>query len=182
VLLVSPTLVPGRGFPAPVEFANALAAEGMSVFFAAAVGPLRTELSRAIRYFLVDDAEQAPVKTAHELSRLVSHHRPDVVHAHGARCAMVAALAVKASRVRCARVMTHLSSPRRFPRWIRSPLMKHCADCYFVATDALKSELESLGVPAERIRVESVDAGHAAVLARDSVAVYRDLVRSEDGA
>jgi hypothetical protein len=183
ILVVTATLVPGRAFPAPVEFANALVTEGMSVMLAAAVGPLRTGLSRTVGYLLVDDAEQAPVKTAHELSRLVHHHQPDVVHAHGARCAVVSAVAIKACRAKCARVMT-LYSPglQRIPRWIKGPILRHCADRYFAASEALAGELESLGVSAERIRLEPVDERHASQFAHESVAVYRDIVGSKRGA
>jgi hypothetical protein len=183
ILVVSASLVPGRRCPAPVEFANALAAEGMSVMFAAAVGPLRTGLARTVNYLLVDDAEEAPVKAAHELSRLVHQHQPDVVHAHGARCAVVTAVAIKASRSKCARVMT-LYSPglRRFPRWIKGPVLRRCADIYFTADADLAGELEGLGVARERIRLRPVDEQHAAQFAHDSVAVYRDLVGSKPGA
>ena len=148
VLVISPTLEPGHGIPAPVEFANALSAEGMSVMFAAAVGPLRPGLSRSVGYFLTDNADQAPVKTAHELSHLIRHHRPDVVHAHGARCALVTALAIRASHLRCARVMTHHTKQlKRVPRWIKAPMLARCADRFFAASAALKDELESLGFP-----------------------------------
>jgi hypothetical protein len=183
VLVVTASLVPGRRCPAPVEFANALVAEGMSVMFAAAVGPLRTGLSRMVGYLLVDDAEEAPVKTAHELSRLVRHHQPDVVHAHGARCAVVSAVAVKASRTKCVRVMTFYSlGLLRFPRWIKGPVLRHCADLYFAANEEIAGDLEGLGVPRERIRVEPVDEQHASQFAHDSVAAYRDLVGSKRGA
>jgi hypothetical protein len=182
VLVISPTLEPGHRIVAPVEFANALVAEGMSVMFAAEVGPLRPGLSRSVGYFLTDNAEAAPVKTAHELSRLIRHHSPHVVHAHGARCALVAALAIKASRVHCARVMTHTAPQlRRIPRWLKAPMLSHCADRYFAVTDDLKAELESLGVPSDRILIESADAAHAARVAHDSIAVYRELLTPADG-
>jgi hypothetical protein len=182
VLLVCTTLVPGRRFPAPVEFANALVEEGMSVLFAAAIGPMRTGLSRAVGYLLVDDAEEAPVKTAHELSRLVHHHQPDIVHAHGARCAVVSALAIRACRAKCARVMTHYSPGlRRFPNWIKGPVLRHCADRYFAGSEALATELEGLGVAADRIRLEPINESHASQFARDSIAVYRDLVGFGNG-
>lgn len=181
VLVFSPTLDPAHRIQAPVEFANALAAEGMSVWFAAAIGPLRTGLTRAIGYFMIDDANSAPVKTAHELSHLLRHHKPDVVHAHGARCAILAALAVKASHVRCARVMTHLSRMRRVPRAIKGPIVKHCADRYFAATSILKAELESLGVPEDRILLEPAGETTAIQYARDSIAVYKELLNSQKG-
>jgi hypothetical protein len=182
VLVISPTLETGHGVPAPVEFANALSAEGMSVMFAAAVGPLRPGLSRSVGYFLTDNADQAPVKTAHELSHLIRHHRPDVVHAHGARCALVTAVAIKASRLRCARVMTHHTRQlNRLPRWIKAPMLARCADRFVASSDALKAELESLGVPSTRILIEPVDAAHARTFARDSIAMYRDLLRPQEG-
>jgi hypothetical protein len=177
VLVFSPTLDPAHRIQAPVEFANALVAEGASVWFAAAVGPLRMGLTRAVGYFMVDDAESAPVKTAHELTHLLRHHRPDVVHAHGARCAVLSALAIKASHVPCARVMTHLSRMRGLPRVIKAPMVKHCADRYFAATSALKLELEDLGVPGERIVLEPAGGTTAAQFARDSIAVYRELMK-----
>lgn len=182
VLVVSPTLVPGQSVPAPVEFANALVTQGLSVMFAAAVGPLRLGLSRAIGYFMIDDADSAPVKTAHELSRLLKHHAPDVVHSHGARSAVVAALAIRACRLRCARVMTlHPQGLRRMPRWIKGPIIKSCADRYFAVNDALKAELERLGVPSDCILIESAEAGNAPKSALDSIAVYKDLVASRGG-
>jgi len=177
VLVVSTSLVPGRRFPAPVTFANALVEQGMSVMFAAEVGPLRNDLSRAVHYVLVDNAEDAPVKTAHELSRLIRHHRPDVMHAHGARCAVVAALGIKACRSKCARVMTHYSPGLlRLPNWIKGPLLRHSADRYFAANEDLVQELEGLGVAVDRIRLEPIDDRHAAGLARASIAAYRELV------
>lgn len=182
VLVVTPTLEPGQKVPPPVEFANSLVAEGASVMFAAAVGTLRPGLSRSVGYFLIDNAEQAPVKTAHELSRIIRHHPPDVVHTHGAFCAVIAALAIKASRSHCARVMTHHTRQlRRVPRWIKSPMLCHCADRYFATTAELKADLESLGVPADRIHVEATDGGHAIKFARDSIAVYREVLDGRDG-
>ena len=178
VLVIAPSLVPDEGTPAPVEFVNALAGAGMRVMFAAAVGPLRTELSRDVRYLLIDDAGNAPIKTAHELSRIIRHHQPDVVHFHGARCALVGALAVKASHVGCARVMTHVSPLGRIPDWIKGPLLRRCADRYFAADATLGAELEALHVPQERIQVESVQPDHAPAYARDSIAAYRSLVQS----
>jgi hypothetical protein len=179
VLVFSPTLDPAHRIPAPVEFANALAAEGVSVWFAAAVGPLRTGLTRAVGYFMVDDANSAPVKTAHELMTLLRHHKPDVVHSHGARCAIVSALAVKASHVHCVRVMNHMNRLRKLPKVVKAPILKHCADRYFAATSTLKAELESLGVPAERIFLEPAGETTATQFARDSIAVYRGLVKPQ---
>jgi hypothetical protein len=181
VLVFSPTLDPAHRIPPPVEFANALAAEGVSVWFAAAIGPLRTGLGRAIGYFMIDDANSAPVKTAHELMKLLRHHRPDVVHAHGARCAILSALAIKASHVKCARVMTHLVRLRKLPVAIKGPVVKHCADRYFAATSQLKAELEALGVPEDRIVLEPAGETTATQFARDSIAVYRDLLGHRDG-
>jgi hypothetical protein len=177
VLIVSATLEPGQRFPAPVDFANALSEAGARVWLAAAVGPRRTGLSRAVGYLLIDDAGSAPVKTAHELMRLIHHHQPDVVHAHGARCALVAAVAVKASRTKCARVMTHYSPGfKRFPNWIKGPVLRNVADRFFAANETLAKELEALGVAAERIRVEPIDDKHAAQFARNAIALYRKLV------
>ena len=182
VLIVSPTLVPGSSVAPPVEFANTLVTLGHSVQFAAAVGPLRLGLMRAVNYLLTDDAEIAPIKTAHELSHLVRHHQPDVVHAHGARCGVVSALAIKASHHVCVRVMTfHSRQMRRFPRWLKGPMLRHSADCYFAANENLQAELERLGVASEKIRIESVDPADAARVARDSVAIYRNLQSSQDG-
>jgi hypothetical protein len=131
---------------------------------------------------LIDNAESAPVKTAHELMRLIHHHKPDVVHAHGARCAMVTALAAKASRAKCARVMTHYSPGlKRLPRFVKSPVLRHVADRYFAASDALALELESLGIAGNRIRVESIDERHASKFASDSIAVYQELVGPSGG-
>lgn len=176
VLVVSPSLIPGSTVPPPVEFANALTTDGHSVMFAAAVGSLRVGLSRAVNFVLTDDAEHAPIKTAHELSSLLRHHPPDVVHSHGARCGVVSALAIKASHHACVRVMMfHSRQMRRFPRWLKGPMLRHSADCYFAASEDLQAELEHLGVPAEKIRIESVDPADAARVARDSIAVYRKL-------
>jgi Glycosyltransferase Family 4 len=176
ILVVSTSLIPGRRFPAPVTFVNALAEQGMTVMFAAEVGPLRNHLTRAVHYLLVDTAEDAPIKTAHELSGLIRHHHPDVVHAHGVRCAMVAALAVKACRAQCGRVMTVYSPGLlRFPNWIKGPMLRRAADRYLAANEELAQELEELGVPAERIRLEPIDDRHAAGLARASIAIYRQL-------
>ena len=98
-----------------------------------------------MHYVSVDNAEGAPVKTAHELSGLIRHHQPDVVHAHGVRCAVVTALAVKACRVKCGRVMTAYSPVLlRFPDWIKGPIIRRAADRYFAANEALARELEAL--------------------------------------
>jgi hypothetical protein len=176
ILVVSTSLIPGQRFPAPVTFANALVEQGMSVMFAAEVGTQRTELSRAVHYLLVDNAEEAPIKTAHELSVLIRHHQPDIVHAHGARCAVVSTLAVKASRARCARVMTHYTPGlKRFPNWIKGPVLRHAADRYFAASEELVAELEGLGIAGDRIRMESIDDRHAGGFARASIAIYRQL-------
>jgi len=183
VLVVATTLVPGERFPAPVEFANELVALGANVMFAAAVGTRRTGLSRAVTYLLIDDAGEAPVKAAHELSRLIRHHQPDVVHSHGVRCAVVTALAVRACRAKCARVMTFYSSAsRRLPRWIKGPVLRQCADRYFAADESLAKELEALGVVAEHIRVQSIDDLHAPRSAAASMAVYRELTGREANA
>jgi len=182
VLIVSASLEPGHRFPPPVHFANALVEQGLSVLFAAAVGPLRKGFSKTVGYLLIDDAESAPTKTAHELMRLIHHHKPDVVHAHGARCAVVTALAVKASRSRCARVMTHHSPGlKRFPRFVKAPVLRHVADRYFAASDALALELEGLGIAGNRIRVESIDDRNASKFATDSIAVYHELVEPMGG-
>jgi hypothetical protein len=182
ILFVSPTLIPGGGVAPPVELANQLATQGQVVQFAAAVGPLRIGLSRTINYFLTDDAEDAPVKTAHELSGLLRHHKPDVVHSHGARCGVVSALAIKASHCVCVRVMTyHSRQMRRFPRWLKGPMLRHSADCYFAASEDLRAELERMGVPSERILIESIDPADAMRVARDSVAIYRKLLAGNDG-
>lgn len=177
ILIVSTSLLPGRRFPAPVTFANALVEQGMSVMLAAEVGPLRNDLSRAVHYFLIDNAEDAPVKTAHELSRIIRHYQPDVVHAHGVRCALVSALAIKACRARCARVMTVYSPGLlRFPDWIKGPVLRKAADRFLAANEVLATELESLGIAEDRIRIEPIDDRHAAGFARASIAVYRQLV------
>jgi len=177
ILVVSTTLAPGRRFPAPITFANALVEQGMSVMLAAEVGTLRNDLSRAVHYLLVDNAEDAPVKTAHELSRIIRHHQPDVVHAHGVRCAVVSALAVKACRARCARIMTVYSPGLlRFPDWIKGPVIRKAADRFLADNDVLATELESLGIEGDRIRIEPVDDRHAAGFARASIAIYRQLV------
>lgn len=182
VLLVCPTLEPGHRIQAPVEFANALKAEGVSVMFAAAIGTLRPGLLRTVAYCLIDNAEGAPVKAAHELSHLMRHHRPDVVHAHGMRCAVVTAVAASASRIHCARVMTHLTRQlRRMPRFIKAPMLRKCADRYFAVSDELKAELESLGVPSERIVVGALEPGDPQKLARASIAVYKELLNARGG-
>jgi len=163
------------------------------VCFAAAIGPLRTTLDRRVAYLMTDDAGHAPIKTAHELSRYLRHHRPTVIHSHGAACAVVAAVAVKAGHASCLRVMTHHARGLRgVPRWIAGPIVRRCADHYLVVSPELKTDLEQLGVPGERISVVTspADAGgqtgasepvNGVQVALASVPVYRRLLAARGG-
>jgi hypothetical protein len=176
ILVFSHTLVAAGAQMASIALANALAAGGHAVLFAADDGSQRNRLDRRVTYLPTDDARHAPVKTAHELSRYLRHRRPDVVHSFGARCALVAAIAVNASQAACIRVLT-LESPcfRRTPRWIAGPLMQRCADHYFASDPDRRRELERLGVASERISlVSSPEAGSTA--AAGEITVYRGLL------
>jgi glycosyltransferase involved in cell wall biosynthesis len=152
ILVFNSSLRVGGAESMSIALANALAAEGHTVLFVADGGPLRANLDRRVTYLASDNANQAPVKTAHELSRFLSHHQPDIIHSHGATCAMVAAVAVRASHARCIRVLTHHSRVfRRAPRWISGPLMKRCADQYIAISRDKQADLERLGIAAERL-------------------------------
>jgi glycosyltransferase involved in cell wall biosynthesis len=180
ILVFNSSLQVGGAESMSIALANALADEGHAVLFVADGGPLRANLDRRVTYLASDNANSAPVKTAHELSRFLSHHRPDIIHSHGATCAMVAAVAVRASHARCIRVLTHHSRVfRRAPRWISGPLMKRCADHYIAISRDKQADLERLGIPAGRISlipnfvdVEGIAAHVAAV---DRAGVRREL-------
>ena len=72
-------------------------------------------------------------------------------------------------------------SRKRFPRFVKAPVLRHVADRYFAASDALALELEGLGIAGNRIRVESIDDRNASKFATDSIAVYHELVEPMGG-
>jgi glycosyltransferase involved in cell wall biosynthesis len=180
ILVFNSSLRVGGAESMSIALANALAEEGLAVLFAADSGPLRTNLDRRVLYLATDNANQAPVKTAHEVSNYLRHHRPDIIHSHGATCAVVAALAVRASHAGCIRVLTHHSRVfRRAPRWISGPVMKRCADQYIAISRDKKKDLESLGITGERIALipnfVDVDAVAGRVSGVDRAGVRREL-------
>ena len=185
ILVFNSSLRVGGAESMSIALANALAAEGLEVLFAAAEGPLRANLDRRVTYLLTDNANQAMTKVAHELSRYLRHHRPDLIHSHGGTCALIAALAVKASHATCVRVLTHHSRVfRRAPRWISGPAMKRCADHFIAISSDKRADLERLGIIGERISLipnfVDVEAIATHVAAVDRAGVRRELGIPED--
>jgi hypothetical protein len=177
ILVFASSLEAGAGGSRPLEFANGLVAEGHAVLLAASLGALRVELEQRVAYLVTDDARHARVKVAHELSRYLRHHHPDVVHAFSTRCALVAAVAVNASHAPCIRVMTHDARVTgRRARWIARSFMKRCADHYF-ATDAdRKRDLERFAIPEELTSLISCPDRDSTDAVLRAIAVYRNLL------
>lgn len=135
-----------------VALANALAAEGIDVYFASAGGALRATLDRRVPFLQTDDPRQAPSRVTHELLLYMKHHRFDVVHVLGESSALPAALAARASHLKPVRVFTYHSPVfRRAPRWISGPVTRRCADHFIAINQAKQRELESLGVDAANV-------------------------------
>jgi glycosyltransferase involved in cell wall biosynthesis len=180
VLVFTSSLRVGGAESLSIALSNALAAKGLEVHFASAGGPLRHNIDKRVTYHAIDNPNKLPVRVAHAISLLLREIRADVIHSHGGTCAMVAAVARKASKVPSARVLTHHSRIfRRAPRWIAGPIMKRCADHYIAISHDKQADMESLGIPREKISlipnfvdVESVAARVAAI---DVARVRRDL-------
>lgn len=152
VLVFTSALRVGGAEAMSVALANALAAEGLDVHFASATGPLRANLDPRITYHATDNPNHLPLRVAHTFSLLLREIRPDVVHSHGGSCALVASIARKASHVPSVRVLTHHSRIfRRGPRWIAGPIMARCADHYIAISHDKQADMESLGIPREKI-------------------------------
>ena len=114
------------------------------------------------------------------MSLLQREIRADVIHSHGGSCAMVASIACKASKVPCVRVLTHHSRIfRRAPRGVAGPIMARSADHYVAISHDKQADMESLGIPRERISLipNFVDVQQVAarVAAIDRARVRRDL-------
>ena len=134
-----------------VALANALAAEGLDVHVAGAVGPLRRNLGSRVTFHAIDNPNVFPLRVAHTLSLLLREIRPDVVHSHGATCAMVASAARKASKVPCVRVLTHHSRVfRRAPAWLAARIMARTADHYIAISKAKQEDMVARGIPREK--------------------------------
>lgn len=152
VLVFTSALRVGGAEAMSVALANALANEGLDVHFASAMGPLRANLDRRVTYHATDNPNHLPLRVAHTFSLLLREIRPDVVHSHGASCAMVASIARRASHVPSVRVLTHHSRIfRRAPRWIAGRIMARCADHYIAISRDKQADMESLGIPRETI-------------------------------
>jgi glycosyltransferase involved in cell wall biosynthesis len=150
-----------------IALANALAVEGIEVHFASAGGPLRHNVDKRVTFHATDNPNHVPVRVAHAISLLLREIRADVIHSHGGSCAMVAAVACKASKVPCARVLTHHSRIfRRAPRWIAGPIMKRSADHYIAISHDKQSDMESLGIPRDKITLIPNFVDVASVAAR----------------
>ena len=135
-----------------IALANALVPAGIDVHLASAGGPLRRNLDDRVTYHHTDNPNYHPIRVAHTMSLLSREIRPDVIHSHSGTCAVVASLARKASKVPCARVLTHHSRIfRRSPRWLAGPIMARCADHYIAISRDKQADLESIGVPRAKI-------------------------------
>lgn len=190
VLICNGSLCAGDDESRAVTLANSLADEGLAVLFAADDGPLRSKLNIRVKYLPIENVHQALTHAAHDLSHLLSQERPDVVHSHDDTCALAAALAVKASKTGCARVLTHNTGAfRHVPRFISGAIMRRCADRFIAISKDRFADLTSFGIPGEKIlsipRLLDRDAGTAPASeprddpradARDTIQVYRDLL------
>jgi hypothetical protein len=189
VLVFTSSLRPGGVESTSVALANALAAEGLTVFIAGAAGPLQGDLDSRVTYDPIDDPHHAPVRVAHSLSLFIRAQRPDVIHSQGGSCAMVASIAWRASKLPCTRVLTQSARAfRRAPRWIAGPILRRCADYYFAVGPDQQADLESMGIPAEKIsllpdlaRSEKAGAGiETAQAARTTIALYQRLLAARE--
>ncbi len=152
ILVVNSSLRVGGAESMSIALANALAMEGLEVYFASAGGPLRDNLDKRVRYLPTDNPNHAPSRATHELLLYIKHHRFDVIHAHGGSCALTASIAAKASNAHPVRVLTHHSRVfRRAPRWLSGPVMKRCADHFIAISHDKQADLEALGIRTERI-------------------------------
>ena len=134
-----------------VALANALAAEGLDVHVAGAVGPLRRNLAPRVTYHALDNPNVFPLRVAHTLSLLLREIHPDIVHSHGATCAMVASAARKASKVPCVCVLTHHSRVfRRAPAWLAARIMARTADHYIAISKDKQEDMVARGIPREK--------------------------------
>jgi len=191
VLICNDSLSAGDADSKAVALANALAGEGFDVLFASDNGPLRNQLDARVKYRPIENAHRALTHAAHDLSHLLREERPDVVHSYDDTCALAAAIAVKASKVGCARVLTHDTAMfRHMPRFISGPITRRCADRFIAISRDRLADLEKLGVPGEKIlripRFCDPDGGtqppandsrdDPRAETRDTIQAYRDLL------
>lgn len=205
VLICNGSLQAGDAESRAVTLANSLAEEGIAVLFAADDGPLRSKLNFRVKYLPIENVHQALTHAAHDLSHLLREERPDVVHSHDDTCALAAALAVKASKTGCARVLTHNTGAfQHVPRFISGAIMRRCADRFIAISKDRFADLTRFGIPGEKIlRIprfldrdasdnaavragspaggagdfgEAGDHNDARADARDTIQVYRDLL------
>ncbi len=168
-----------------VALANALAAEGLDVHFAGAVGPLRRNLDPRVTFHALDNPNVFPLRVAHTLSLLLREIRPDIIHSHGALCAMVAAAARNASKVPSVRVLTHHSRVfRRAPGWLAARIMARTADHYVAISKDKQEDMVAHGIPREKTSLipNLVDVARVAerVAAVDTAQTRRSLQIPED--
>ncbi|HEX5131908.1 MAG TPA: glycosyltransferase [Candidatus Krumholzibacteria bacterium] len=180
VLVVNSSLRVGGAESMSIALANALALEGLDVYFASATGPLRDNLDARVRFLVTDNANQAASRVTHELLLYIKHHQFDVVHSHGGMCGLSASIAVKASKLQAVRVLTHHSRVfRRAPRWISGPVMRRCADHFIAISHDKQMDLRALGISPERISLipnfVDVDAIATRVESLDRAATLRDV-------
>lgn len=178
--MVSGSLHVGGEESAAVTLANALVGEKREVYFASADGVLRDGLDRGVRYLQTDDPAQAPSRVTHELMLYIKHHGFDVIHSHGATCALAASFAARAAKTQPVRVLTHQRRVfRRAPRWISAPVMRRVADHYIAVSDDKQTELRTLGIAPEKISLipNFVDVNEVAVrvASMERAAVLRSL-------
>ena len=163
-----------------IALANALAREGIDVHFASASGPLRANLDKRIAFHRIDNPNVFPLRVAHTLSLLLREIRPDIIHSHGATCAMVASAARKASNVPCVRVLTHHSRVfRRAPGWLAARIMARTADHYIAISKDKQEDMVARGIPREQTSLipnfVDVAAVEERVAAVDAAQVRRGL-------
>jgi glycosyltransferase involved in cell wall biosynthesis len=180
VLIFTSSLQVGGGEALTIALAKALVLEGLEVHFASAGGTLLRNMDKRVIYHATDNANHLPVRVAHAISLLLREIRPDLIHSHGGSCAMVASIARKASKVPCARVLTHHSGLfRRAPRVIMRPILTRSADHYIAISHDKQAVLESLGIPRDKISLIPNFVDVASVAARvagtDTARLRHDL-------
>jgi glycosyltransferase involved in cell wall biosynthesis len=154
VLVFTSSMRVGGAESLSIALANALADQSLDVHFASAGGVLRGNLDNRVTYHATDNPNRAPVRVAHTMSLLLREIRPDVIHSQGGSCAVVAALARKASKVPCVRVFTHHSRVfRRLPRFIVGPMIRACADHYIAISHDKQADMVAFGIPVEKTSI-----------------------------
>jgi glycosyltransferase involved in cell wall biosynthesis len=154
VLIVNEDLELGGAESMAVELANALAEkETITVFFAAASGPLRKRLNQKVRYYeLPKYTFSGSVRIINTLSKAIREVKPDIIHSQAATLTVLAYLSLKKARSQAVNILTHHS--RRFikiPRPVAVYLLNTCANHIIAISESRFKELPQLGIKKDAI-------------------------------